>query len=158
MTSDCCCTTDGSTCQTDVCVECGTKAREIDTITLKALLTTDALKRLESGPYHFCSEETCDAVYFNGSGSVFGTADVTVPVWQKTDDPYAHVCYCFEHSEDSMRKEVVEIGSTNAPDEIKRLIQEGKCACEVRNPQGTCCLGNVVKVVKRLGARSTEPA
>jgi hypothetical protein len=29
-------------------------------------------------------------------------------------------------------------------------IKAGQCACEIRNPQGSCCLGNVRKVVKRI--------
>jgi hypothetical protein len=34
-------------------------------------------------------------------------------------------------------------------------MKAGNCACEVRNPQGACCLGNVAAVVKRL--KSGEP-
>ncbi len=26
----------------------------------------------------------------------------------------------------------------------------GQCACDIRNPQGSCCLGNVGAVVKRV--------
>jgi hypothetical protein len=28
-------------------------------------------------------------------------------------------------------------------DDIKAGIKAGQCACDLRNPQGTCCLGNV---------------
>jgi hypothetical protein len=35
-------------------------------------------------------------------------------------------------------------------EEIKAGIKTGQCACDIRNPQGSCCLGNVSAVVKRF--------
>ena len=35
-------------------------------------------------------------------------------------------------------------------DDIDAGIQAGQCACDLRNPQGSCCLGNVRGLVKRL--------
>jgi hypothetical protein len=29
-------------------------------------------------------------------------------------------------------------------------VKAGNCACEVRNPQGSCCLGNVQATVKQV--------
>ncbi|MCK9905406.1 hypothetical protein MXD63_36140, partial [Frankia sp. Cpl3] len=33
-------------------------------------------------------------------------------------------------------------------DRIKTQVQAGRCACEIHNPQGTCCLGNVSAFVR----------
>ena len=30
---------------------------------------------------------------------------------------------------------------------VEAGIRAGKCACDIRNPQGSCCLGNVRAVV-----------
>jgi hypothetical protein len=35
-------------------------------------------------------------------------------------------------------------------DDINTGINAGQCACDVRNPQGSCCLGNVRGMIKRL--------
>lgn len=134
-----------------VCPECGGKGRQIDVVTLKALLTARALRRLTSGEYRFCPDAKCGIVYF-GNGLAFRTHDVMVPVWQKSKNPSDYVCYCFEHSEESIRREMAAAGYPAAPAEIKQLVKDRKCACEVRNPQGTCCLGNVAVVVTRVAS------
>jgi hypothetical protein len=36
------------------------------------------------------------------------------------------------------------------------LAFAGRCACEVRNPRGACCLGDVAAVVKRVAAAADE--
>ena len=130
------------------CPECGRKGRQVDIITLKSLLIPAALRRLVQGEYRFCPTAECDVVYF-GTSLVFRTQDVNVPIWQKSGNPSDLVCYCFEYSEDSIREEIAATGISRATDEITRLVKEGRCACEVRNPQGTCCLGNVSQVVTK---------
>ncbi len=35
-------------------------------------------------------------------------------------------------------------------DDINAGIQAGQCACDLRNPQGSCCLGNVREAIKQL--------
>jgi hypothetical protein len=35
-------------------------------------------------------------------------------------------------------------------DDIDTGINTGQCACDLRNPQGSCCLGNVRGLIKRL--------
>jgi hypothetical protein len=132
-----------------VCPVCLAKGRSVDLITLKALLTATALKRLQPTSYRFCPSRDCHVVYFAGE-SVFNTDDLRVPVWQKSASSSVPVCYCFEHSEESIRAMMDGNAEKGPVGEIKRLVQEGRCACEVRNPQGSCCLGNVTQVVERI--------
>lgn len=146
--SESCCSTTQSSVALEVCPSCGKPGRHIDRITLKALVAREGLIRLEDKEYKFCPTDTCRVVYF-ASGSVFHTQDVMVPVWQKSDDPSVPVCYCFGHSEISLRANASMGARTNVLQEIKELVRIGRCACEVRNPQGTCCLGNVSQVVAR---------
>jgi hypothetical protein len=35
-------------------------------------------------------------------------------------------------------------------DDINAGLNTGQCACDLRNPQGSCCLGNVRELIKRL--------
>jgi len=41
-------------------------------------------------------------------------------------------------------------GQSTVFDQITNSIQAGLSACDIRNPQGSCCLGNVRGVIKQL--------
>jgi hypothetical protein len=103
--------------------------------------------RLAEAPYRFCATATCGVVYF-APESVFRIEDVVVPVFQKEPEGERTVCYCFAITESDLRREMVEKGSSTAADRITALVKADRCACEVRNPQGTCCLGNVTAAVR----------
>jgi hypothetical protein len=111
---------------------------------------------LETADYRFCAEPRCDVVYFTSTGSQFGTADLRVPVWQKEPSGSRVVCYCFGESEASIRAEIELTGHSLAAQRIRDHIAAGRCACEVRNPRGACCLGDVMAAVKRV--KSSLPA
>jgi len=131
------------------CDECGTTGRSVGRITLKALLRPRALEGLTAGAHYFCGSRSCPVVYF-GDGAVFRQEDVLVPVFQKGAEGLRTVCYCLDISEDQVRGEVEAAGISASADRIKRLVQSDRCACELRNPQGTCCLGNVAAVVRSV--------
>ncbi len=76
-------------------------------------------------------------------------ADLRVRVGLKeTADPVP-VCYCFGFTEGMLLEEIQTIGHSSIPQRIAAEIKADNCACEVRNPQGSCCLGNVKAAVKR---------
>jgi hypothetical protein len=60
------------------------------------------------------------------------------------------ICYCFGFTEGDAREEIVHTGTSNIPATVSALIKARMCACEVRNPSGACCLGEVTRTVKRL--------
>lgn len=138
------------------CPACGRPGRPVERITLKALLGPDALMRLTAIEHRFCPTAECEVVYF-GVDEAFRRDDVTVPVFQKEPPGERMVCYCFAVSEGDIAREVVEDGATTA-ERIRDLVQQGRCACEVRNPQGTCCLGNVALAKRALVASPREIA
>lgn len=136
------------------CPSCGHSGLPVGRVTLKALLRPAALARLERAEYRFCPVHGCDVVYFGG-GERFGRADVLAPVFQKQPAGSRIVCYCFEVSEGRIAQEAATTGTSPSYERIKQLVKTGRCACEVRNPQGACCLGNVMELVRSAGA-STE--
>ena len=136
-----------------VCPECGRPGREIERITLKALLRPAALVRLGPGAYRFCATRECRTVYY-GPTDCFVREDVTLPVFQKEPEGGRTICYCFAVSEDEVRDEVAATGHSRTAERIRGLVQDGRCACEVRNPQGSCCLGNVSAVASAVRTRS----
>jgi hypothetical protein len=131
------------------CPRCGERGKSVDIVTLKSLLDSSAMKRLEpSVAYHFCRVADCPVVYFNGI-DVFTQGELTVRVYQKeTSDPLP-VCYCFGFTREQIFDEVARTGKSTAVQEITQYVKDEKCACELRNPQGSCCLGNVGQVVKQ---------
>lgn len=134
-----------------VCPTCGTKGKKVDGATVKSMLSI-SLREVRDVQYFFCREADCDTVYFSEDGSQrFGLQDVRERVFQKepgADDVFA--CYCFRHTPESIRTEMLETNTSTVVSKINIGIKAGQCACDLRNPQGTCCLGNVAQVVKRI--------
>jgi hypothetical protein len=135
------------------CPVSGTTGTSVDLVTVKALLTATALRRLDGKAYRFCPKPSCDLVYFDRqAGSVFVKEDLSVRVGLKeTEDPIP-VCYCFAFTKADLRNDIANRGETDAPRWIAAEIRAGHCACEVKNPEGSCCLGNVSKAIKEIAA------
>jgi hypothetical protein len=102
--------------------------------------------------YRFCGSTVCDVVYFGDGGDRFGTHDIRVPVWHKQPPGARLLCYCFGETEAGMRAELLQYGRVDVLDRIRAHIAAGRCACEIRNPAGNCCLGHVIAAVKRIEA------
>jgi hypothetical protein len=123
----------------------------VDSLTVKALLTETALRRFEPGLYRFCPDASCEVVYFTELPLAFLKSDVRVPVWQKETPGQRTVCYCFGENEADIRIEIERDGHSGAVDRVRAHIAAGRCACEVRNPRGACCLGDVMLAADRMG-------
>ena len=135
------------------CPRCGLKGAAVGLLTVKALLTNEAFRSLATGAHYFCSDSKCSVVYFSPDGQVYTTTDVRVPVWQKQPAGGRRICYCFDENEASMVRELVETGRCGAVQRVRDHIAADRCACEVRNPRGTCCLGDLMKAVARIEAK-----
>ncbi len=135
----------------DRCPECGGKGKSVDLITVKALLARSLLE-IEGQAYRFCPNADCPVVYYGVDvPQVFYEADLRERVFQKhPTDPDVFVCYCFGYRVGDVEAEVKATGTSAAPERITAGVKAQKCACEVRNPQGSCCLGNVRSVIKRV--------
>ena len=134
------------------CPSCSARATPVEVSTLKALLTPEALGQLLLGSFHFCANPACDTVYFSDGGQLFQTRDLRVAVWQKERPGARTICYCFGENEAAMQQEVDEHGVTSAVARVRRHIADRRCACDVRNPRGVCCLGDLMATAKRLSA------
>jgi hypothetical protein len=125
--------------------------RPVGTQTLQALLSVP-LTRLQPGEYRFCLDAACPTVYYSADGETcFAVEDLREGVFQKRpDQDETLVCYCFQHTVGSIRAEIIQTGASTVIDRITAGIQAGQCACDIRNPQGSCCLGNVRQLVRRF--------
>jgi hypothetical protein len=147
----CCAPNLGNAVETNQCPTCSSKGKKVDSITLKAMLNVSLLA-VRDAPYFFCRTADCKVVYFSGDGQqTFTKAQLRELVFQKeSQNDDVPVCYCFQHSPASIGAELLNSGQSTVIVEINAGIKAGQCACEVRNPQGSCCLGNVSQVVKRV--------
>jgi hypothetical protein len=116
-------------------------------LTVKSLVR-DHMRIPASVSYSFCRTVDCEVVYFSDQ-AVFTKPDVKVRVGIKeTADPIP-LCYCFDYSREDIRK-------TSVLEEIKAEVQGGFCACEVKNPSGTCCLGDITRAIQEAKKRAAE--
>jgi hypothetical protein len=108
-----------------------------------------SLRRVAGDEYFFCRTEKCPVVYFSSGGSsVFLEEEVREIVYQKhPHDPEAPICYCFQHKVKDFTLAPAE-EAEGAVADIRAGISADQCACDIRNPQGSCCLGNVTLAVK----------
>ncbi len=157
MTEKCECPAEAgsATCQlsatrpTVACPACQAQGKPVDSITLKAMLTLP-LTELRDVEYRFCRTPDCPTVYYSTDGRQrFSEEDLRERVHQKHPaDDHVLVCYCFRHTPRSIKAEVAGTGHSTVVAAITAGIRAGQCACDIRNPQGSCCLGNVRAVVE----------
>lgn len=145
--------------QSGQCPVCGQTGKKVDGLTVKAMLSV-SLAEVRDTPYRFCRTPNCQLVYFaEGGGQTFTRAQVREAVYQKEPhNPEVFVCYCFRHSPASIRAELHATGRSTVVEQINAGIAAGQCACDIRNPQGSCCLGNVSQVVKQTAQKAKIPA
>ena len=127
-----------------ICPSCGARGKRVDLVTLKALLAVP-LTEIQHADYFFCRTADCATVYFSAAGEQrFPESALRERVYQRhPGDDDVFVCYCFRHTVGSIRRERESPGQSNVVAAIADGIKGGMCACEIRNPQGSCCLGNV---------------
>lgn len=131
------------------CPQNDNRGKPVQLITLKSLLKPSALERLEpASEYRFCETAECSVVYFSTIGDTFTIQDLKVPIFQKDNSADAPVCYCFGWSRQRLQNELALTGIGTAIESITAHIQAKRCGCEVNNPQGSCCLGNVRRAIK----------
>ncbi len=165
MIEECCPAEEGvATCETPAtpdrapCPNCRKPGKSVDAITLKAMLAVP-LTELRTVEYRFCRTPDCPTVYFSvDAKQQFGEDALREQVHEKhpeADDVF--VCYCFRHSPATIRAELLATSVTTVVDSVTAGVRAEQCACEIRNPQGSCCLGNVRAIVGRIEAEQ-EPS
>jgi hypothetical protein len=119
--------------------------------TMESLLKPEALERLAEEPYYFDRTPECNVVYFsNEAPSYFHKDALTVRVGLKETESPIPLCYCFGHTAESAREEIVTTGRSTVAQRIATEVQVGNCSCEVKNPSGKCCLGDVNRAIQQI--------
>ncbi len=134
------------------CPECHALAKGVLGKTLAHLLKEGTKSRFDClDGFYYCKTAACRVVYFRDE-AVLTQDDLTVTVGLKEGAVPATVCYCFGWTKEKIKAELDETGATTALEDIKAKMENPGCSCEILNPSGGCCLGDVGKVIKALSA------
>ncbi len=133
------------------CPECCQAGKKVQGQTVKALLSI-SLRTVRDTDYLFCLAQACPVVFFSADGAqAYSVEEVRERVYQKEPDADGvFVCYCFRYTVGEVWAASTEERAQIVAD-INGGIQAGQCACDLRNPQGSCCLGNVRGLIKQFG-------
>ena len=139
------------------CPSCRCPGQAVAALTVKAMLRAEHAGEARDVAYYFCRTPSCPIVYYApGWPQTFNCEDLTVRVGIKVTGPPHTICYCFGHTIESLREDVARTGRSEAVGVIQAAIEAGTCRCEVMNPSGRCCLGDVNKALKEItGAVAT---
>ncbi|HJV48124.1 MAG TPA: hypothetical protein VJ549_02495 [Geothrix sp.] len=141
------------------CPACGTEGKPVKPVTLRSLLQSHLRAQVREEAYRFCASPDCALVYFSDDGAqTFTRADLTVRVGVKERNAPRPLCYCFDHNAEDIREEWGRTGKSAILESIKAKVKAGVCSCEVTNPSGGCCLGDITKELKAPVAASEAPA
>ena len=138
-----------------VCSKCKQKGKPVEGQTIKSMLSV-SLREVMDINYLFCRTDNCPIVYFSSDGKqIFTLSQVRERVYQKEPNvETASVCYCFKYTVG----EIINSSPENQDAIVKDIntgIKAGQCACDLRNPQGSCCLGNVRRIIKAMQSSET---
>jgi len=127
------------------CPLSGTLSMKVLHETLENLIVHDKRHLISRDvQYYYCSEPDCLVVYFsNGEVPVFEKSDLIVKVFSKDYQEDVQVCYCFDWTRKSITDQIKTTGSSTAFIEITEELRAGNCECEIQNPKGACCLGDI---------------
>lgn len=142
----------------DSCPACGTVGEPVKPVTLRSLLQPHLINQVRDEVYHFCTNSECQVVYYSTDGAqTFSRGDLIVRVGVKEVGAPRPLCYCFGHSAESIREDWAQTGKSTILESIKAEVKAGNCRCEVTNPSGGCCLGDVIKEIKVIAATPAVP-
>lgn len=135
------------------CPRCGQNGTVVSRRIVKIMVTSAALAAGVPAEPLLCRTRGCPVTYFERSGGPFLTTEsVRVSVFPKNQNDKETVCYCFDHTRADIHERASSQRSVSS--EIRDLIGAGRCACELRNPKESCCLGDVMQIERDATAQN----
>lgn len=135
------------------CPRCDEKGKGISLATVGSMAERAvAAEKLGQAAYKLCRNVGCPVVYF-APGIAIEKNELRVPVNFKERSCDGPVCYCFDHTVADIKAEPRSEGRSTATAMITAEVKAGHCACEVKNPAGACCLGDVTRAVQAVLAQ-----
>lgn len=126
-------------------------ARKVQKRTLQHLLKDDKVISIQNVQYYYCADPKCNVVYFsNENVPYFSVEDVNVKIFAKHTDDDTNVCYCFNWTRGRIKEQMNQSGTSTSSIEIAKEVKNGTCSCDIKNPKGECCLGDINSFIKEI--------
>jgi len=127
-----------------LCPKCSQKGSKVKLDTPRVILKETLQANIQEGiEYNWCKNPECEVSYFSSDTEhYFLTKDLKVRATVKDKSLDVHVCYCFNHTRQSVLDELRDTGESTVIEDIKAKMKDPGCFCETSNPQGACCLAN----------------
>ena len=119
-----------------------TKPVGIVTVTRHALLPSS-----RETTFGFCDVPTCDVVYVGADGTLIRKDQLRTRVGVKESEEPIPICYCFHFTAHQVAEDYRSHGRSTIRPYIQEQVRAGRCRCEMTNPSGRCCLGDVGRVI-----------
>lgn len=138
----------------------GARSKQVDMLTVKSLVRQLPMG-MPNTQYYFCDSSDCEVVYFplDPEAPSFLRGDLMVRVGAKEIEDPLPICYCFGFTRQDIWDEICRTGKSRLAKRITAEVEAGRCACEVRNPSGNCCLGDITRTAKdRMKSQKESPS
>lgn len=134
------------------CPGCGCVGRFVSDRTIRAILDPGATKKLLAVERRFCRTPRCEVLYYGDDGRIAPKSASRVRVGVKeTRDPVP-LCYCLGLECADVEREIARAGHSTIAARVIAAVRSGRAACEVLNPLGACCLGEVKRAVRKIAS------
>lgn len=133
------------------CPSCGRQGKGVPARTVRLHVVPGVLPAVDADEgYRFCAAPGCPVVYYGARwATIVRTEELRTRVGAKVEEDPVPVCYCFGFTERRIADDLLANGRSTVRDYIRERVRRGDCACEVTNPSGRCCLGDVGRAIAR---------
>lgn len=122
------------------CSQCQTKGKKISLESMNNHVDDISFLRDEFD-YHICKNSDCEVVYFN-IVSQFTLTQLNKEIgYKRASSENANICYCYNIKKSQLNVHTIDF--------IKSKMEEYPCACDIRNPYGSCCQSDIKKLLKK---------
>ncbi len=135
------------------CPECDALGRATPLATITSMrrsmrpIPADRVREAEA-PWRACLSSACPVAYYGASATISVT-EVSATVHHKARSPDPLICFCFEYRISALERSMHGTHSVNPIVlEIQSRCREGLGQCQIKNPEGRCCLRNIAQVLK----------
>lgn len=131
------------------CPDCNAMGAPVKLKTVKSLFNK-SLFEISGKEYEFCSTSSCKVIYYDKSGEhKIIENDIHGRVYHKNvNDKTVILCNCFNYTLGDILNDIDVNGESEIYDKIAEGAKTGICACDIKNPEGKCCLPTIKNIIK----------
>ena len=133
------------------CPVSATESKKIQRRTIEHMVKPELVEKILAAQYYYCSDSDCPVVYFSQDGNIrFTTEDIQVAVFSKDSGKDVNVCYCYDWTRGRIEDEIRKTGNSTVSQEVAEKVRASLCECDIKNPKGACCLGDLNRYVEEI--------